>query len=91
MRACVLALVEWHVLMLIISDRPQRTLDDNELDSGDDEGRWDRRGSPMDEDAAEYSETVNIMDLNLGRTAEPESTDGQVGSLAQLSLDDWTC
>lgn len=33
----------------------------------------------MNEDGPEYSETLNIMDLNLGRTAEPESTDGHVG------------
>lgn len=74
--------------MLILYRHPQRKLDDNELDSGDDEGRWDRRGSPMDEDAAKYSETLNIMDLNLGRTTEPESTDGQVSLLLRSDLKD---
>ena len=42
--------------------------------------RYDRRGSPMEEDEAEgeRGELFNVMDLNLGRVAEPESTDGQV-------------
>lgn len=62
--------------------RPRRKLDDVEPDSGDDEDRWDRRDSPMNEDEPEYSEALNIMDLNLGRTAEPETTDGQVCSYA---------
>ncbi|EAS31670.1 RNA polymerase-associated protein LEO1 [Coccidioides immitis RS] len=62
-------------------EKPRRRLDDEELDSGDDEGRWDRRESPMDEDGAEFGETLNIMDLNLGRTTEPESTDGQFYTL----------
>lgn len=73
--------LEEHVLTF--RSPAQRKLDDEQLDSGDDEGRWDRRGSPMDEDAAEYSETLNIMDLNLGRTTEPESTDGHVGALLE--------
>ncbi|WEW55676.1 hypothetical protein PRK78_001109 [Emydomyces testavorans] len=70
-----------------VNERSRRKLDDEELDSGDDEARWDRAGSPMDEDGAEYSETLNIMDLNLGRTAEPESTDGQVGFSVCLNLE----
>lgn len=56
----------------------RRKLDDVELDSGDDEGRYDRAGSPMEEDGMEYGGTLNIMDLSLGRAPEPEPTDGQV-------------
>ncbi|KAI1980806.1 hypothetical protein LOZ53_005599 [Ophidiomyces ophidiicola] len=63
-------------------EHPRRKIDDEEVDSGDDEGRWDRRASPMDDNGGDYSETVNIMDLSLGRTAEPESTDGQYYTLS---------
>ncbi|EEP80911.1 conserved hypothetical protein [Uncinocarpus reesii 1704] len=59
------------------NDHRRRNLDDEELDSGDDQDRWDRRGSMEDEGA----EMLNIMDLSLGRTAEPESTDGQIYTL----------
>lgn len=61
--------------------RPPRRLDDEELDSGDDEGRYDRVADRMDYDEAEdgdYGETVNVMDLSLGRAPEPESTSGEV-------------
>ncbi|KAA8652214.1 hypothetical protein EYZ11_012754 [Aspergillus tanneri] len=63
------------------NDRPKRTLDDEDLDSGDDEDRYDRAGEPMDyEDGAqdEYQETVNIMDLSLGRAPEPVSSNGEI-------------
>ncbi|KAL2364616.1 hypothetical protein RJZ56_002478 [Blastomyces dermatitidis] len=59
-----------------------RRLDDEELDSGDDEGRYDRLGSPMDEDGMDYTESLNVMDLSLSRVPEPESTDGEVYTLA---------
>ncbi|EEH06046.1 conserved hypothetical protein [Histoplasma capsulatum G186AR] len=61
--------------------RKPRRLDDEELDSGDDEGRYDRHGSPMDEDGMDYTESVNVMDLSLSRVPEPESTDGEVYTL----------
>lgn len=48
------------------------------MDSGDDEGRYDQHGSPMDEDGMDYTESVNVMDLSLSRVPEPESTDGEV-------------
>ncbi|EEH16558.2 hypothetical protein PABG_06645 [Paracoccidioides brasiliensis Pb03] len=60
----------------------RRGLDDEELDSGDDEGRYDRQGSPMDEDGIYYPESLNVMDLSLSRVPEPESTDGEVYTLA---------
>ncbi|GIK02694.1 hypothetical protein Aspvir_006753 [Aspergillus viridinutans] len=58
----------------------QRTLDDEELDSGDDIDRYDRAGDRMDEDGLEgdYQETVNIMDLSLGRAPEPVTSNGEV-------------
>ncbi|KAL1956980.1 hypothetical protein VTO42DRAFT_6469 [Malbranchea cinnamomea] len=66
-----------------VDRRRQRHLDDEELDSGDDEDRFDRRGTPMDEDEeAEERVTLNVMDLALGRVAEPESTDGQIHILS---------
>lgn len=39
----------------------------------------------MNEDGPEYGETLNIMDLSLGRTAEPESTDGHVGYKSEMT------
>ncbi|KAE8145916.1 Leo1-like protein-domain-containing protein [Aspergillus avenaceus] len=62
-------------------DHPQRTVDDEELDSADDEGRYDRMEDRMDyEDGGEgqYQETVNIMDLSLGRAPEPVTSNGEV-------------
>lgn len=63
-------------------ERPRRRLDDEELDSGDDEGRYDRAGDRMDygDEDGGYGETLNVMDLNLGRAPEPESTNGEVCS-----------
>lgn len=70
-----------------LTSRRERRLDDEELDSGDDEGREDRiiktlegdgdeQGVADEEEEAE--ENAKIMDLHLGRHAVPESTDGQV-------------
>ncbi|EZF36454.1 hypothetical protein H101_00005 [Trichophyton interdigitale H6] len=64
-----------------VQDR-RRKLDDVELDSGDDEERYDRAGSPMEEDGMDYGRTLNIMDLSLGRAPEPETTDGQLFNCA---------
>ncbi|KAL2831991.1 Leo1-like protein-domain-containing protein [Aspergillus cavernicola] len=63
------------------TDRPKRTLDDAELDSADDEQRYDRVGDRMDyEDGGEgdFQETVNIMDLSLSRAPEPSTSHGEV-------------
>ncbi|KAI3046139.1 hypothetical protein CBS147352_7352 [Aspergillus niger] len=61
------------------NERPQRTLDDEELDSGDDVDRNDRVGEPMDyEGGADYEETVNIMDMSLSRAPEPVTSNGEV-------------
>ncbi|KAH8425719.1 Paf1-complex subunit LEO1 [Aspergillus melleus] len=62
-------------------DQPKRILDDEELDSGDDEDRLDRTGERMDYedgDQGEYQETVNIMDLSLGRAPEPVTSNGEI-------------
>lgn len=61
--------------------RPHRSLDDEQLDSADDEDRYDRVGDRMDYEGAEeeYQETVNIMDLSLGRAPEPLTSKDEVG------------
>lgn len=74
--------------------RRRRRLDDQEVDSGDNMDRDDRRDSPIEEDEAEAEaeaeaergDMFNVMDLNLGRVAEPESTDGQVRAPSVLLL-----
>lgn len=62
--------------------RPTRALDDSELDSGDDEGRYDRREDRMDigDDEEGFGE-VKVMDLSLGRAPAPRSTNPEVGQL----------
>ncbi|KAL4785104.1 Leo1-like protein-domain-containing protein [Aspergillus varians] len=62
------------------TEQPKRTMNDRELDSADDEDRYDRTGDRMDyeEGEGELQETVNIMDLSLARAPEPKSTNGEV-------------
>ncbi|PYH82107.1 hypothetical protein BO82DRAFT_309246 [Aspergillus uvarum CBS 121591] len=63
------------------NEQPQRTLDDEELDSGDDVDRYDRAGERMDyEDGGEeqFQETVNIMDMTLSRAPEPLTSNGEI-------------
>lgn len=62
------------------SSRDHRTLDDERLDSGDDEGRSDRREDRMDEglDQEDIDETVNILDVSLARAPVPATSDGEV-------------
>ncbi|RAL09306.1 Paf1-complex subunit LEO1 [Aspergillus homomorphus CBS 101889] len=63
------------------NDQPQRTLDDEELDSGDDVDRYDRAGERMDyEDGGEehFQETVNVMDMTLSRAPEPLTSYGEI-------------
>lgn len=54
-------------------------MDDEQLDSGDDDNRYDRRDR-MDEAADDdgFGETVNIMDVSLARAPVPATNDGQV-------------
>jgi hypothetical protein len=57
----------------------RRGLDDEELDSGDDEGRTDRA---QDEgDATQYEDIERLaMDVEFQRQPVPEPTDGEVRS-----------
>lgn len=65
----------------IPASRAHRTLDDEQLDSGDDENRHDRLEDRMDEtaDGDDYGETVNIMDVGLARAPVPATNDSEVG------------
>lgn len=68
-------------LLTRYSSRDRRNLDDEQLDSGDDEGRDDRRGDRMDvaDDGDQFDETeVNIMDVTLARAPVPVNSDGEV-------------
>ncbi|CAI7645355.1 unnamed protein product [Penicillium palitans] len=56
---------------------PQRNLDDEQLDSGDDENRYDRREDRMD-DVAEEQQEVNVADQDLARAPVPLTNDGEV-------------
>lgn len=60
-----------------------RTLDDEDLDSGDDEGRQDRTGYEEGEEGGEYMQVEEaILDVDLGRQPLPEPSDGEVRSIA---------
>ncbi|KXG51623.1 Leo1-like protein [Penicillium griseofulvum] len=56
---------------------PHRSLDDEHLDSGDDEHRYDRREDRM-EDVAQEEHHVNIIDQDLSRAPMPLTNDGEV-------------
>ena len=58
-----------------------RDLDDEELDSGDDEGRRDRLEDGVDGDAngeGLYERRENILKASIGRNAGPRPSDGEV-------------
>ncbi|KIW06745.1 uncharacterized protein PV09_02438 [Verruconis gallopava] len=59
----------------------RRQLDDEELDSGDDEGRYDRAPADEDEndggDVEQVMQDVNIMEVDLARHPVPEPSDGE--------------
>ena len=61
-----------------------RTLDDAELDSGDDDGRRDRIANTIEENEDDEEpvedQVVQIYPTDIGRMAEPELSDGNVGS-----------
>lgn len=54
----------------------RRKLSDEELDSGDDEGRRDRADDEMEEDT--YQKTETMTEVKLGRHGIPKGTDGEV-------------
>lgn len=62
-------------LLLTVSHR-QRKLDDEELDSGDDEGRTDRLAGGTQEQLEE--QTFNFMDADIARHCVPEPSDGEL-------------
>lgn len=56
----------------------RRKLDDAELDSGDDEGRLDRAEEEYDEPGTKIEREENILDIDIGRHAIPQPSDGEV-------------
>ena len=59
----------------------RRKLDDEELDSGDDEGRRDREeiGAVEDNEEGQLQETnKNVLGTNIGRHPDPNPSDGEV-------------
>ncbi|KAF2463188.1 uncharacterized protein BDR25DRAFT_273560 [Lindgomyces ingoldianus] len=56
-----------------------RKLDDEDLDSGDDEGRADRaHGDSGAQDIEEEQQTFNFMDADIARHCVPEPSDGEL-------------
>ena len=55
-----------------------RQLSDQDLDSGDDEGRNDRVVDEMEEDDPVAERPLQVMDLSLGRPTAPQPSDGEV-------------
>ncbi len=62
--------------------RKPRQLDDEELDSWDDEGRDDRLADDGDDlavdDGQQLQEELTFMDVEFGRHPVPEPSDGEV-------------
>ncbi|KAF2019013.1 hypothetical protein BU24DRAFT_418601 [Aaosphaeria arxii CBS 175.79] len=60
-------------------DQPAlRTLDDEDLDSGDDEGRTDRAPEVQEVVEEEEQQTLSFMDADIARHAVPEPSDGEL-------------
>lgn len=71
---------------------PERKLDDEDLDSGDDEGRTDRAPAHDEEfDAAQNDAAFNFMDAEIARHAIPEPSDGEVCTSLSLQSNWLTC
>jgi len=71
----------------------KRKLDDEDLDSGDDEGRHDRMDEDMDGYGAEEIETqhsVSMADIEIGRHPIPHDADGEVWTRTSHSYFDLT-
>lgn len=67
---------------LTIFSEPLRTLEDEELDSGDDEGRHDRMPS---EQYDQETQNVVIQESSMSRQPLPEPTDGEVCIVASFA------
>jgi len=61
---------------------PKRTLDDEELDSGDDQDRMDRIADEEEAQLQEEEQEQTIMEAALGRQPVPEPSDGEVSHTA---------
>lgn len=68
-----------HDSQLTTCSEPLRTLEDDELDSGDDEGRRDRMPS---EQYDHETQNVVIQESSMSRQPLPEPTDGEVCQMA---------
>ena len=64
--------------MLNIASQPHRTLDDEQLDSGDDEGRYDRRDDRMDEAPDGETQSLIIAEMTIARAPVPATNDPEV-------------
>ena len=59
-------------------EKPRR-LEDEDLDSGDDEGRHDRAEDDLSETReAVHTREENVLDISIGRHAIPQPSDGEV-------------
>ena len=89
-RSCISTLLIWSSDHTASPKR--RKLDDEALDSGDEEGRYDRLdedgidGYGDEEDGAQEARQRTIMDVNLSRHPVPEPSDGEVCNLHNLNL-----
>ena len=62
----------------------RRRLDDAELDSGDDERRYDRARSNNDEKERTPEQTAVITDIAIGRHPGPLPSDGEVRDPSEI-------
>jgi hypothetical protein len=62
--------------LLIHGQRRRRQLDDDELDSGDDEGRNDRAAQHEDDEVED--EDFTMLPVDMPRHPQPEPSDGEV-------------
>lgn len=63
-----------------------RQLDDEELDSGDDEDRMDRVGDEQEQEQEYVTMDKITMDLEIPRQPNPEPSDGEVCYALRSSL-----
>lgn len=72
------------------SYRKPRQLDDEELDSGDDEGRNDRLADDDEmavDDGQQPLEELMFMDVEFGRHPVPEPSDGEASTTTASASD----
>lgn len=65
-----------------VTGEKARKLSDEDLDSGDDQGRDDRAEDNQSETKeAAHTREENVIDVSIGRHAIPQPSDGEVVSL----------